>query len=52
MVVVGMFIGGALTQSWGIAATASGVPLYGKISVLIGFALIALGSLLFRERSA
>lgn len=50
MVVVGMFIGGALAQSWGIAATASGVSIYGKISVLIGFALVAAGSLLFRER--
>jgi len=52
LVVIGMFIGGALTQSWGIAATASGVPLYGKISILLGLALVAGGSLLFRQRSA
>jgi uncharacterized protein len=51
LVVVGMFIGGALAQSWGIAATAAGVSLYGKISVLAGFVLLALGSLIFRERS-
>lgn len=50
MVVIGMFIGGALAQSWGIAATASGVSLYGKVSILTGFALVAIGSLLFRQR--
>jgi YedE family putative selenium metabolism protein len=50
LVVIGMFIGGALAQSWGIAATASGVSLYGKISILAGFALVAVGSLLFRQR--
>jgi YedE family putative selenium metabolism protein len=52
LVVIGMFIGGALAQSWGIAATASGVSMYGKISILLGFALVAIGSLLFRERTA
>jgi YedE family putative selenium metabolism protein len=51
LVVIGMFIGGALAQSWGIAATASGVSLYGKVSILAGFVLIAFGSLVFRERS-
>jgi YedE family putative selenium metabolism protein len=51
LVVIGMFIGGALAQSWGIAATASGVSLYGKISILMGFALIAVGSLALRERT-
>jgi YedE family putative selenium metabolism protein len=51
LVVVGMFIGGALAQSWGIAATASGVSIYGKLSILAGFALVAAGSLLFRERT-
>ena len=50
LVVIGMFIGGALAQSWGIAATASGVSIYGKISILAGFALIAAGSLILRER--
>lgn len=52
LVVIGMFIGGALAQSWGIAATASGVSIYGKISVLAGIAILLLGSLLFRERTA
>lgn len=51
LVVIGMFIGGALAQSWGIAATASGVSITGKISILAGFVLIAAGSLLFRERT-
>ena len=52
LVVIGMFIGGALAQSWGIAATASGVSIYGKISILAGFALVAAGSLLFRQRTS
>jgi YedE family putative selenium metabolism protein len=52
LVVIGMFIGGALVQSWGIAASAAGVSLYGKISILAGFAMIAATSLLFRERKA
>jgi len=52
MVVVGMFIGGALAQSWGIAATAAGVSPVGKMAVLAGFAFIMVSCLLFRERSA
>ena len=51
LVVIGMFIGGALAQSWGIAATAAGVSMYGKFSILLGFLLVAAGSLIFRERS-
>jgi YedE family putative selenium metabolism protein len=51
MVVIGMFIGGALAQSWGIAATASGVSIYGKISILAGFVLVAAGSVMFRQRT-
>jgi len=45
-----MFIGGALAQSWGIAATADGVSLYGKVSILTGFILVAATSLFFRQR--
>lgn len=52
LVVVGMFIGGALAQSWGIAATAAGVSLYGKVSILLGLALVASVSIFFRQRSA
>lgn len=52
LVVVGMFLGGALVQSWGVAATASGVSLYGKAAVLVGFIFVLGSSLLFRERSA
>jgi len=50
LVVVGMFIGGAVTQSWGIAATAAGVSLYGKVAVLAGLAFVLGVSLLFRQR--
>ena len=52
LVVLGMFIGGALVQSWGIAATAAGVPFYGKVAVLAGFTFILATSLLCRERPA
>lgn len=50
LVVVGMFIGGALVQSWGVAATAAGVSLSAKVATLAGFAFVAAGSLLFRKR--
>lgn len=50
LVVVGMFIGGAVSQSWGIAATAAGVSLYGKAAVLMGLAFVLGVSLLFRRR--
>ena len=52
LVVIGMFIGGALVQSWGIAATAAGVSLYGKASILLGFVFVVLGSIVFRERTS
>ena len=51
LVVVGMFIGGALAQAWGVASTSAGVSLYGKISILAGLILMAVGSLMFRQRS-
>jgi hypothetical protein len=47
-----MFIGGAVSQSWGIAATAAGVPLYGKAAVLIGMVFVLAVSLLYRNRAA
>lgn len=50
IVVIGMFIGGALAQSWGVAATSAGVSIYGKISVLAGLALMGLMAF-FRERT-
>ncbi len=52
LVVVGMLIGGGLVQSWGIAATAAGVPLVGKAVLLVGLAFVLGASLLFRIRSA
>jgi hypothetical protein len=47
-----MLLGGALVQSWGIAATAAGVSTVGKVAVLAGFAFILVSCLLFRERAA
>lgn len=52
MVVLGMLAGGGLVQGWSLAATASGVPFYGKIAVLTGLAIVVITSLLFRERTA
>lgn len=49
LVVIGMFLGGGVVQSWGIAATASGVAVAGKLAVLIGLALTILVTLFFRE---
>jgi hypothetical protein len=51
LVVIGMLLGAALVQSWDMAATAAGVPFYGKVAVLAGFVFIMVSSLLFRERS-
>lgn len=50
LVVIGMFIGGALAQSWGIASTAAGATFYGKIAILTGFAVLTAGSLCIRDR--
>ena len=52
LVVVGMLIGGGLVQSWGIAATAAGVPLVGKAAVLVGLVFVLGATLLFRLRAA
>ncbi|GAM08348.1 hypothetical protein OR1_00619 [Geobacter sp. OR-1] len=49
LVVIGMFIGGALAQSWGIASTSAGVSLYGKAAILVGIVFVVSSSLLFRE---
>lgn len=51
LVVVGMLVGGGLVQSWGIAATAAGVPLVGKAAVLVGLAFVLGATLLFRLRT-
>ncbi|HEX9023180.1 MAG TPA: YedE-related selenium metabolism membrane protein, partial [Geobacteraceae bacterium] len=52
LVVIGMLIGGALAQDWGISATTAGVPFAGKIALLVGFLFIAANCLMFRERPA
>ena len=52
LVVVGMLVGGGLVQSWGIAATAAGVPLTGKAAILVGLAFVLGATLLFRLRTA
>jgi YedE family putative selenium metabolism protein len=52
LVVIGMLLGGGIVQSWGLTATAAGVPFYGKVAVLIGLAFVAVNSLLWRDRTA
>ena len=52
LAVLGMFAGGALVEAWGLAATAAGVPLYGKVAVLFGIAFVLVSCLLFRERGS
>lgn len=51
VVVAGMFLGGAIVQSWNLAANSAGVPPGGKIAVAAGFLLLLGGSILLRERS-
>lgn len=52
LVVIGMLIGGGLVQSWGLTATAAGVPFYGKVATLVGFLFLLTNSLFCRERTA
>ncbi|MDT8443463.1 MAG: YedE family putative selenium transporter [Desulfuromonadales bacterium] len=51
LAVVGMLLGGGLVQSWDIAATAAGVSITGKISVLAGLAFVLVVSLFSRDRT-
>jgi hypothetical protein len=48
--VLGMFVGAAVVQNWGIAGTAGGTPLAGKIAVIAGFIFLLLIGLFYRER--
>ncbi|UFS70309.1 YedE-related selenium metabolism membrane protein [Geomonas sp. RF6] len=41
LLTVGMLLGGALVQSLGLGATTAGVPLAGKLAVLLGVAVLA-----------
>lgn len=51
LVVLGMLVGGGIVQSWGIAATSSGVATAGKVAVLGGLILVILATLLLREEA-
>jgi YedE family putative selenium metabolism protein len=48
--VMGMLVGAAIVQNWGIAGTAEGTPLWGRIAVITGFIFLILIGLLYRER--
>ncbi|GAB4166866.1 MAG: YedE family putative selenium transporter [Geothermobacteraceae bacterium] len=49
LVVIGMLLGAGLVQAWGLAATAAGVPVYGKVAVLAGLAFTSINVLLARR---
>ncbi|MBI5665445.1 MAG: YedE-related selenium metabolism membrane protein [Nitrospirae bacterium] len=48
--VMGMLVGGALVQNWGLAVNSGEVPVQGKIAVLAGFIFLFIIGLLYRER--
>ncbi len=48
--VLGMIVGAAIVQNWGIAGTAMGTPLGGKIAVISGFVILVLIGILYRDR--
>jgi uncharacterized protein len=50
LVVIGMFIGGGLVQSWDIAATTAGVPENGKTALLTGLIFVLGLAFLWRQR--
>jgi YedE family putative selenium metabolism protein len=49
LVVAGMFIGGALVQAWGIAATAAGVSFSAKVAILAGLIVASAGCLVLKS---
>lgn len=48
--VMGMMVGAALVQNWGISGNAEGTPLEGRIAVLAGICLLLIIGLLNRKR--
>ncbi len=48
--VMGMLVGAALVQNWGIAGNPAGTPLAGQVAVLAGLALLFLIGILNRRR--
>jgi len=48
--VLGMLVGAALVQNWGLAGNAEGTPSEGKIAVLFGLAVLLIVGLLYRRR--
>lgn len=48
--VLGMLVGAAIVQNWGIAGTAEGTPFAGRIAVITGFIFLILAGLLYRDR--
>ncbi|HEY5973448.1 MAG TPA: YedE family putative selenium transporter [Geobacteraceae bacterium] len=51
LAVIGMFLGGAVVQAWDLTATTAGVPVSGRIAVLVGLFFVAAVSLACRQRA-
>lgn len=48
--VMGMLVGAALVQNWGLSGNAEGTPLEGRIAILMGICLLFIIALLNRKR--
>jgi YedE family putative selenium metabolism protein len=48
--VMGMLVGAALVQNWGMSGNAEGTPLTGQIAVLAGLCLLGLIGIMNRKR--
>ena len=48
--VMGMLVGAALVQNWGLNGNASGTPVAGQVAVLLGLCLLFVIGLLNRKR--
>ncbi len=50
MAVLGMLVGAALVQDWGLGGNAEGTPYEGKVAVLAGLCFLVVIGLLYRKR--
>jgi YedE family putative selenium metabolism protein len=48
--VIGMLVGAAIVQSWGLGGNAAGTPYEGQIAVLFGICLLLIIGLIYRKR--
>jgi hypothetical protein len=48
--VLGMIVGGALVQNWGLGGNAAGTPYEGQLAVLLGLCLLFIIGVTYRKR--